>query len=115
VDIAFIVDTTGSMQNDIGDVKTKIKAVIDALPTDRAFRFGLASHRDYPGTYTSYGYSATYGAPSDYPWRMHIDLTADRSAVKSAVDALTTRAPAGDDPECYTRALYESQFFSWLY
>jgi hypothetical protein len=114
-DIAFIVDTTGSMQNDIGDVKTKIKAVIDALPTDRAFRFGLASHRDYPGTYTSYGYSATYGDPSDYPWRMHIDLTADRSAVKSAVDALTTRAPAGDIPECYTRALYESQFFSWLY
>jgi hypothetical protein len=113
-DIAFVVDVTGSMDVSIGDVKAKIKAVIDALPTDRAFRFGLASFRDYPGYYSSYGYSAQYGLTGDWPWRMHIDLTADRSAVKSAVDALVAYGGA-DDPECYTRALYESQFFSWRY
>jgi hypothetical protein len=36
------------------------------------------------------------------------------SAVKSAVDALVADGGA-DNPECYTRALYESQFFSWRY
>jgi len=113
-DIAFVVDVTSSMTGDLGDVKVKIKAVIDALPTDRIFRFGLASFRDYPGYYSSYGYSAYYGNPGDWPWKMHADLTTDRSAVKSAVDALVAGGGA-DDPECYTRALYESQFFSWRY
>jgi len=113
-DIAFVVDVTSSMTGDLGDVKVKIKAVIDALPTDRIFRFGLASFRDYPGYYSSYGYSARYGDSGDWPWKMHADLTTDRSAVKSAVDALVAGGGA-DDPECYTRALYESQFFSWRY
>jgi hypothetical protein len=113
-DIAFVVDVTASMAISIEDVKAKIKSVIDALPTDRDFRFGLASFRDYPGYYSSYGYSAYYGSPGDWPWMMHVDLTADRSAVKSAVDALEAGGGA-DGPECYTRALYESQFFSWRY
>lgn len=113
-DIAFVVDVTGSMSSDLASIKTKIKSVIDTLPTDRVFRFGLASFRDYPGSYSSYGYSATYGYTGDWPWKMHADLTTDRSAVKSAVDALEAYGGA-DLPECYTRALYESQFFSWRY
>jgi len=113
-DIVFVIDTTGSMEPEMDDLKTKIKAVIDTLPTDRVFRFGLGSFQDYPGTYTSYGYSAQYGYSYNYPWKMHIDLTADRNAVKSAVDALVNVSDV-DVPACYTRALYESQFFSWRY
>jgi len=113
VDVVFAVDLTGSMSTHIGDVKAKLKSLVDSVPSGLAVRFGLGSHRDYPRYYSSYGYSANYGFAGDWPWRRHLDLTADRDAVKSAVDRLPPAGGGGDAPECYTRALYECLFFSW--
>jgi hypothetical protein len=117
-DVVFIVDLTGSMSDNFVDLKTKIKELIDLLPTTLDIGFGLGTFVDYPHYYDSYGYAATYGdaAYGDYAWRMNLDITTDRTLVKNTIDSDIPNIWTywgGDGPQDYVRALYESQFFSW--
>jgi len=117
-DIVFIVDLTGSMSGNFVNLKAKLKAIVDLLPTTLDVAFGLGTFVDYPHYYDSYGYAATYGdaAYGDYAWRMNLDITTDRDLIKSKIDSDIPNAWTywgGDGPQCYSRALYESQFFSW--
>jgi hypothetical protein len=117
-DVAFIIDLTGSMSGNFVDLKTKMKSLIDLLPATLDVAFGLGTFVDYPGFYDSYGYAAAYGdsAYGDYAWRMNLDITTDRTLAKSAIDSdipNTWTYWGGDGPQCYSRALFESQFFSW--
>jgi hypothetical protein len=112
VDITFVVDLTGSMSGaTLTDIQTKIPAIVDNLAADDV-TFGLGAMKDYPHTYDSYGYAATYGAPTDYAWNMIQDLTENGVLIKSEVAALAAIGGV-DGPQDYARALYESQFFEW--
>lgn len=110
-DVAFVVDLTGSMGGAIADIQTKLTSIVTSLSLLN-IGFGVGTFKDYAGIYNSYGYSATYGTAPDYPWLMAQDITMDRTLVTSAISAFIT-AGGNDNPEDYTRALYESQFFSW--
>jgi hypothetical protein len=113
VDVVFVVDASGSMSMNLADLQTKIGHIVDNLAAYDV-TFGLGAFVDYPAAYDSYGYSATYGSSGtgDYAWNMIQDLTANGVLVKSEIAALTTKW-GGDNPQDYTRALYESQFFDW--
>lgn len=118
IDVVFIVDLTGSMSSNFRDIKYKLKELINLLPTNFDIGFGLGTFVDYPGYYSSYGYAATYGSASygDYAWKMNLDITTDRALIKRKIDSDIPdgfKYWGGDVPECYVRALYESQFFSW--
>jgi hypothetical protein len=69
-DIMFVFDATGSMEDEIDEVKssaTNIMSDIRAVIADS--RFGLASFADYPRYYESYcGYSQQYGSFSMSDW-----------------------------------------------
>ncbi len=111
-DVVFTYDITGSMSWYLADVKTKTKAIIDALST-LDVGFGVGTHVDYPDYYDSYGYADAYGAPPDYAWSMDTDIT-DAATAKSTIDsAIVTGYDGGDTPENYVRVLYECQYFSW--
>ena len=110
VDVMFAFDATGSMGDEIDEVKasaTNIMSDIRAVIADS--RFGLTSFSDYPKYYTDYcGYSGQYGNAMvpDWPYRLDRALTTDIPAVQGAIGALTL-GHGKDEAEDYTRALWE--------
>lgn len=81
LDLVFVIDTTGSMWDDIDAVKAAsagIVAFAQALSPD--VRFGLVTFRDAP--------FAPFGEPTDYQSRLEQGLTPDAAAVNAAIQAL---------------------------
>jgi len=71
--------------------------------------YGVVSYMDYPNSYDSYGYSATYGSAEsgDYAYKLDQPITDDTTTVLNAINALTLGFGA-DTPQDYTRIFYES-------
>lgn len=111
-DIMFTMDLTGSMGGELSNMKVNSCNVMNAVKSLFApdeTRFGLISHMDYCDTYSSCGYSATYGwAPAgDYPYQLNHILTTQACDVETAINALALGSGM-DIPENYARVLYES-------
>lgn len=81
VDIVFVVDTTGSMQDDIDAVKAKLTELIDSL---------AASNADYECAVVAYR-----DVGDDYVSKLVQPLTNDRAAIQSAIASLA--ADGGND------------------
>jgi hypothetical protein len=109
VDIVILFDTTGSMGGEILTARNNaaqfVVGVRNALPFSD-IRFGLVSMRDYPATYDSCGYAAEYSRAGDEPFRVEAPIGSPDPEVLNALNNLT---PFGgrDQPEAYTRALWE--------
>ena len=64
-DIIFAVDCTGSMSGSLGTAKAQAINIMNTIGTLISdCQFGLMSFMDYPNTYSSFGYSNTYGDAS---------------------------------------------------
>jgi len=109
-ELVFCLDLTGSMGGELANVKVnsinimnKIKSIIPDM------RFAAVSHMDYTKTYSGGGYSALYGSSNygDYPYRLDQALTGDLSLVSTALSNMKLGS-GSDEPEDYTRVLYES-------
>jgi hypothetical protein len=64
---------------------------------------------DYPHTYNSFGYYASYGFSGwgDYAYKRNLAITSDKTQVQNAINSLNLGS--GDDgPQDYTRVCYES-------
>lgn len=82
LDLAFVVDTTGSMGDDIAQVKAAASDIVDRLLSGPACaRFAVTDYRDFP--------VAPYGAAGDYPYKADRDFTNNRAAVLAAIQALS--------------------------
>lgn len=115
LDVMFLFDLTGSMNDDLADAKASANDLItdiNGVVPDSAF--GVGSFMDYTETYHYCGYSATYGDASsgDYPFSLDEDITSDASAVASAINGLSI-GYGFDGPEAYARALHESLSVDW--
>lgn len=109
-DILFSFDLTGSMGGAISTAKTEainIMNSLDALIDDS--RYAVASYMDYPHSYSSCGYTATYGwGPSgDYAYSLDLAMSDDPVAISSAINGLVLGS-GYDGPQDYTRIMYES-------
>jgi hypothetical protein len=115
IDVVFAFDRTSSMGDEINVAKDEAISIMDGI-RDRVpdSWFGVVSFMDYPGYYSYPGYADQYGdeAYDDVPWENTQDLTANLSAVSSAINGLSLGWGA-DGPECYTRALYEVMSVEW--
>jgi hypothetical protein len=107
-DVIFAFDCTGSMGGVLDEAEANAVAVMTALEaTGVDIQYGVMSHRDYEGYFTSCGYGDWYGAPSDWPYRLDQAVTDDTTAVQSAITGLV--ADGGyDGPESYSRLFYET-------
>lgn len=113
LDVLFVIDLSGSMWDELDEVKDSIQDIMDDIKAEVPdSAFGVASFVDYPGYYSCCDYSAWYGYSGDYAWNLDIDITTDTSAVSSVVSGLALYS-GGDGPQDYSRALYESQFVGW--
>jgi hypothetical protein len=109
-DVIFAFDLSASMEEIIDTAKTQAAAIIaslDAIP-DVDIQYGVMSYMDYPHSYEDYcGYSAPYGVGDDYAYSLDQSVTNDAGAVIGAINALTLGV-GGDNPQDYTRIMYES-------
>jgi len=115
LDVMFLFDLTGSMGGVIDSAKADsitMMADIQAQVADSAF--GIGSFMDYPGSFDYCDYSAQYGdaGSGDYAWSLDQDITTNTGAVSTAINGLSLGWGA-DEPEAYTRALYESLSVDW--
>lgn len=89
-EIVFLVDKTGSMADDIEEVKRNINRIIDCLP--EGCRLGAAA----------YGDIFADGAA----WYTSVDLDEDYEAARAFINAISV-VGGGDPPESVFDALYE--------
>ncbi len=90
IDVAFIVDTTGSMAGEIAQVRADLESLVAQLATDtNSFRVAVVSYRDF---------SERTGNSTDYPARVDQTFTNDLASIQTAIDSLTARG-GGDFPE----------------
>ncbi|MGQ4911122.1 MAG: vWA domain-containing protein [Candidatus Thorarchaeota archaeon] len=103
LDVAFIVDTTGSMKDDIRAVKDSLFDIVDHITKrtrDLEIRFGIVSYRDHP--------------PQD---RTYVTRVADfDSRVKRVHKLISSLKPSegGDTPEAVADGLHDArEKLSW--
>ncbi|RME47945.1 MAG: VWA domain-containing protein, partial [Caldilineae bacterium] len=119
LDIAILIDVTGSMDDIIREVTTNARQIttdLHAIAPD--VQFALGTFSDYPQENLLLSLMGgllgveEFGSGEDYPWQLEQDFTKDGSKIKTALERITLR-DGGDTPESYLRALYEAQFISW--
>jgi hypothetical protein len=100
VDLAFLLDTTQSMQSLVTAVADELDAIAVALAADDLdVRFGLATYEDYP--------VVPYGSPGvDLPFVLRSSITDDLASVRAALDAVVIHQ-GQDAPESTLEALYQ--------
>lgn len=96
VDLAFAIDTTGSMWDDIAAVKNAANDIVDyifeAAPDSR---IALTDFRDFP---------SRTGASYDYPYKDELAFSDNKEDVKRAINSLNL-GYGGDGPETRNCAL----------
>lgn len=101
IDLTIVMDTTGSMQPSIENLKSNLTthilpAVQRAVPS---IGIALVDHKDYP--------LSPYGGNGDYPVRIAHVVTTDVAQAQSAVTALMADG-GGDEPESQISAMFHA-------
>jgi Mg-chelatase subunit ChlD len=104
IDLAFVLDTTGSMAEEIEAVKTTIRAVADKLQSDQtSVRIGLVEYKDRGDAEVTHAYpfssdlakfsssvaAISAGGGGDVPEDMHAGLAAALDQLSWRDDAVT--------------------------
>lgn len=99
-DVFFVVDRTGSMEQEIDNIKANLAAVIvpAIAATIQDVQFGVATYSDFPVD--------PYGDQQDQPF--HLVSPVDRSVanIQGAVSGIRVGG-GGDNPEALAEALYQ--------
>lgn len=104
IDIAFVLDATGSMGGDIEQMRQYMSTVIDQVDAVAgSARYSLASYRDQP---------QWTGNPSDYAGRLDQPFTYDGQEVKAAMAGVVASG-GGDTPESVYSGVMEALDQSW--
>lgn len=97
LDLVFVVDTTGSMSDDIYRVKTDMVNYLDDLDmSGMDYRIAIIDYRDFPERAASY----------DYEYKVQIDFTSDYEAIDYAINEISL-GNGGDGPETVYSALVD--------
>ncbi|MHA2600832.1 MAG: vWA domain-containing protein [Candidatus Thorarchaeota archaeon SMTZ1-83] len=103
LDVAFVVDTTGSMKDDIRAVKDSLFDIVEKVVTRTkglSIRFGIVSYRDHP--------------PQDRTYVTRIfDFTSNIKTVHKEISKLKP-SEGGDTPEAVADGLHDARSrLSW--
>lgn len=100
LDLAFVIDTTGSMGDDIDEVKENMKDYLDDLVENGLvdYRIAIVDYRDFA--------SRSYCDPEDYPYQVQLDFTNDYDDIVEAINGLDL-GNGGDPKETLCSALID--------
>jgi hypothetical protein len=100
LDLIFLIDTTGSMWDDIANVKASANEIVEALDSEGLdYRVAIADYRDYP--------LLPYGGKTDYVYNLDLPFSNDKNSIISAINGLSLGWGA-DEPESVYSALVHS-------
>jgi hypothetical protein len=100
LDVALLVDNTGSYFEDLPIMKGLAPGIFDRVRAGAGFsRFALATHVDFP--------FPTWGVSGEYAYRLEQQLTPDRATWLAAVNAMRTLY-GYDGPESQLPALFQA-------
>jgi hypothetical protein len=81
IDMAFVVDTTGSMGSTIASVRNNLNSIVDKLATStNDYRVAVVSYKDFPSR-----------CSGDYAGRVDQDFTNDLSLIQAGISSLIAR------------------------
>jgi lysophospholipase L1-like esterase len=104
VDIAFVIDTTGSMGSAIGSVKLAATQLVDTVTAQTsAARFALVDYRDF---------ASRTGTAADYPAKLDQDFTSDAATINGAIQSLVL-GNGGDTPETMFSGITTAFDLAW--
>lgn len=104
LDLCFVVDTTGSMDDDIDNAKENMSKILDILSQKTSdYRVSLIDYRDY---------SSRTGASYDYPYKVQLSFTNDNEQIKNSIYSLDL-GDGGDTEETVYSALIEASKLDW--
>jgi Ca-activated chloride channel family protein len=102
LDLAIVIDATGSMGAHIAEVRARLLDLVDALrasPLCRDLRLAVVAYRDHP--------------PQEMTFITRVTpFTGDIAAVRAVVSALEASG-GGDGPEAVTDGLYDLVRLAW--
>jgi hypothetical protein len=104
-DLTFVIDTTGSMDDDIAAVKASATQIVTTIAgSGDDYRVAVVDFRDFP--------VAPYGRTGDYPSRIALNFSTDPTAISNAINGLTIGN--GDDwPESVYSGLMAGINLTW--
>ena len=104
LDLCFVIDTTGSMDDDIDDARRNMLSILDSLKEKTTnYRVALVDYRDF---------SEETGDSRDYPADIKLDFTTDSDRIVSVINDLYAAA-GGDTPETVYSALMKTLELRW--
>lgn len=97
LDLVFVLDLTGSMHDDIAEVKAKAGEIVDETAASGAsYRIAVVGFRDHP--------VFPYGSPNDFLHQDVLAFSSDKNTITGAIQTLTVGG-GGDWPEAVYSAL----------
>ena len=100
LDIGFLVDTTGSMWDDIAAVNASASAILSRLQTSgNDFRMAVADYKDFP--------TSPYGGSGDYPYRADSPFSNNAGVIHGGLGMLSASG-GGDWPESLWSGVMET-------
>ncbi len=103
LDLCFVVDTTGSMGDDIDNAKENMVSILNQMSeTSKDYRIALVDYRDF----------ASRADSRDYPAKVQLEFTDDNEKIKSAIMGLGL-GNGGDTNETVYSGINEALKLSW--
>lgn len=104
LDVCFVVDTTGSMGDDIDNAKENMTDILDNLAEKTSnYQVALIDYRDF---------SERSGDSDDYPYEVQLQFTDDQQDILDAINDLGLGS-GGDNEETVYSALMAAVELNW--
>jgi hypothetical protein len=98
LDVVFLIDSTGSMGDDIANAKANATAIINNISTNfEDYRIAVVEYRDFP--------QSPWGNSGDFITKVRTTFTTSAATAISAINAMTTGG-GNDWPEAVYSAAY---------
>jgi hypothetical protein len=99
LDLIFAIDTTGSMWDDIDNVKAYASMIVNEIDDKVSeYRIAVVDYRDFP--------VYPYGAPGDYPFHDDLAFSTDKSSITTALQSLTLGNGVDWDESVYSALMH---------
>ena len=102
LDVYFMTDSTGSMDNAIASVQEGVQDIVDALAaTGVDLNFGVADFRDYEET------SSVAGGGGNFAYRQHREIGPIDTDLEDAIEGLSAGGGTVDGKDSALEAIYQ--------
>ena len=99
LDLIFTIDTTGSMWDDIDNVKASASAIVDDVLSDiPGARIAVVDYRDFP--------VSPYGDPGDYEFNDVLSFSTNKPTIVAAIQGLTVGGGADWEESVYSALMH---------